>query len=58
MASVAGMIDGFNRENMAILQDLGFQVEIACNFEYGSANNQARDQKFRREMEKAGFKTH
>ncbi len=58
MASVAGMIDGFNRDNMTILQELGFQVEIACNFEYGSQNNQDRDQKFRLEMEEAGIKTY
>ena len=36
MASVASMIDLFNMDNIEILKDLGYEVEVACNFEYGS----------------------
>ena len=34
--SVASMIDQFNRDNIKILQSLGYKVEVACNFEKGN----------------------
>lgn len=36
LASVASMIDQFNMDNIEILQELGYEVHVACNFEYGS----------------------
>lgn len=32
LASVASMIDQFNMDNIKILQQLGYQVDVACNF--------------------------
>ena len=40
--SVASMIDQFNRDNITLLQSLGYKVEVACNFEKG--NTIDRDQ--------------
>ena len=31
-ASVASMVDLFNRDNIDILMDLGYEVTVACNF--------------------------
>lgn len=36
LASVASMIDQFNMPNIKILQEIGYEVHVACNFEYGS----------------------
>lgn len=35
-ANVASMIQQFNMDNLRILLDLGFRVDVACNFEQGS----------------------
>ena len=35
-ASVASMIQQFNMNNIRILLDLGYEVDVACNFETGS----------------------
>ena len=35
-ASVASMIQQFNMNNIRILIDLGYEVDVACNFETGS----------------------
>ena len=35
-ASVASMVDLFNRDNIDILMDLGYEVTVACNFNEGS----------------------
>lgn len=36
-ASVASMIKQFNMPNIELLKSLGYQVDVACNFEFGSA---------------------
>ena len=36
LASVASMIDQFNMPNIRLLQDLGYEVHVACNFINGS----------------------
>ena len=36
LASVASMIDQFNMDNIKILLELGYRVEVACNFERGN----------------------
>lgn len=36
LASVASMIDQFNMDNILILQEMGYKVDVACNFEVGS----------------------
>lgn len=36
LASVASMIDQFNMDNIKILQELGYDVDVACNFLIGN----------------------
>lgn len=57
MASVASMIDLFNMDNVKILQNMGFEVHVACNFEYGSITSQERVDEFHKELEHSGIKT-
>lgn len=57
IASVASMIDLFNMENIEILQKMGFEVHVACNFEYGSITSKERVKEFRQSLEKRGIKT-
>lgn len=51
MASVASMISAFNRDNIKILQNLGYQVDIACNFDHGSDSSRERGIAYRKEVE-------
>jgi glycosyltransferase involved in cell wall biosynthesis len=57
MASVASMIDLFNMDNIKVLQGMGFEVHVACNFEYGSITSQERVDEFRKELEHNGIQT-
>lgn len=36
VTSVASMIDQFNMPNISLLQSMGYEVHVACNFEKGS----------------------
>ena len=36
LASVASMINQFNMPNIYLLQQMGFEVHVACNFKEGS----------------------
>lgn len=58
MASVASMIDLFNMENIQVLKKLNYQVEIACNFSYGSITSQNRVHEFKEELIKKKFIIH
>lgn len=58
MASVASMISAFNRDNIKILQNLGYQVDIACNFEHGNDSSRERGIAYRKEVEALGIKTY
>lgn len=58
MASVASMISSFNRDNIKILQNLGCQVDIGCNFEHGSDSSKERGIEYRKEVEAQGIKTY
>lgn len=57
LASVASMIDLFNMDNISILKELGFRVDVATNFEFGSITSQERVNEFRKELEKDGIRT-
>ena len=37
VASVASMIDQFNMPNIRLLQEMGYEVHVACNFEKGNS---------------------
>lgn len=57
-SSVASMIDQFNRENIQILKKLGYQVEVACNFEKGNTISREQINKLKRDLENSGVKWH
>lgn len=50
LASVASMIDQFNMENIALLQSMGYQVDVACNFLHGSTSSKERMEAFQKEL--------
>lgn len=55
MAHVASMIDLFNMDNIHILQDMGYEVDVACNFECGSVTSQQRVNEFKQELISQGI---
>ncbi len=57
-ASVASMIDLFNMDNIHLLQSLGYEVDVATNFVFGSITSQERVDAFRGELEAAGIRTY
>lgn len=42
LASVASMIDQFNMPNIDLLQKMGYDVDVACNFMEGNTCSEAR----------------
>ncbi len=52
------MIDLFNMDNMEILKNLEYEVDVACNFEYGSITSQDRVDKFKEELIRDNFEVH
>lgn len=50
LASVASMIDQFNMPNIRLLQKMGFEVHVACNFEQGNTCNTKRVRKLRKTL--------
>ena len=49
-ASVASMIQQFNMNNIKILQDLGYKVDVACNFEFGSTISNEKIEKLKKDL--------
>lgn len=58
IASVASMIDQFNMDNIKLLRKMGYQVDVACNFEFGSSTSQERVSKFRQELMEDNIQTY
>ena len=58
VATVPGMIGQFNMDNMRLLQELGYQVEIACNFEDRSVWTNERVHSFVQIMKSMQISTH
>lgn len=58
VSHVASMIDLFNRRNINILQAMGYEVHIACNFDNGNVTSQEHVEIFKQEMKKQGVKCH
>ena len=50
IASVASMIDQFNRSNIKILQGLGYHVDVACNYIEGSTCTKERIEDLKRNL--------
>lgn len=55
VAHVASMIDLFNKDNIKILTEMGYKVDVACNFLKGNVSSTSRINKFCEEMGKAGI---
>jgi len=51
-ASVASMIEEFNMENIKILIDLGYSVDVACNFDEGSTISKDKIKKLKVKLHK------
>ena len=50
LASVASMIDLFNRDNIQILEKLGVKIDVAANFQNGSITSQERVDEYKHEL--------
>lgn len=53
-ASVASMIQQFNMENIQLLQQQGYEVDVACNMEQGSTISIDKIAAMKHELENAG----
>ncbi len=49
-ASVASMIQQFNMSNIKLLQELGYEVDVACNFEFGSTISNERIESLKKQL--------
>ncbi|WP_041140169.1 glycosyltransferase [Beduini massiliensis] len=54
-ASVASMISQFNMENIKLLKELGYQVDVACNFEFGSTISKEKIEMLKEELSNMGI---
>ena len=50
LASVASMIDLFNMDNIAMLEEMGYEVHVAANFQFGNAISQERVNQAKNEL--------
>lgn len=51
IASVPSMIEQFNMNNIKILQELGYQVDVATNFQNGGNISKERTVEFKKELD-------
>lgn len=56
LTSVASMIDQFNRSNIDILLQLGYKVDVACNYIYGNTCSDERIQELKADLKKMGVR--
>ena len=54
LASVASMIDLFNKTTIAVLEEAGCLVDIAANFQFGSITSQIRVDEYKAELQDCG----
>ena len=54
VSSVASMVECFNRENIRILLDIGYEVSVATNFMKGNPISATRVQKLREDLKSWG----
>lgn len=57
-ASVASMIDQFNMPNIRLMQQLGYEVHVACNFREGNTCDKKRVQKLQTTLKKMKVAMH
>lgn len=58
LASVASMIDQFNMQNISLLQKIGYEVHVACNFYHGNTCSRERIQKLVRTLQDMRVQCH
>ena len=58
LASVASMIDQFNMDNIRILQEMGYDVEVAANFVNGGTITDERVEDLKRRLADMGVAVH
>ncbi len=58
VATVASVIDQFNDRNLKILQDMGYEVHVACNFESGNTTSQERVYEYEKSLRDRGITVH
>lgn len=58
IATVPSMIGQFNMNNIQLLQELGYEVEVACNFRDRSVWTEERTEKFVQELKEKGIQYH
>lgn len=54
LASVASMIDQFNMSNIDILLNMGYRVDVACNFGFGSTCSDEKITELKRKLKEKG----
>lgn len=52
IASVASMIDQFNMPNIKLLKDMGYSVDVACNFKEGNTCSDEKIEKLKQELKR------
>jgi len=57
LVSVVSMIDNFNMPNIKLLQEMGFEVEVACSFDDGAISNE-KIEKIKGNLTSLGIKYH
>lgn len=57
-ASVASMIDQFNMPNIRLMQEMGYEVHVACNFKDGNTCDAGRIRRLRRMLGDMGVVMH
>lgn len=55
IANSASMIDHFNKDNIRILQDMGFHITVAANFKDGNSSSKERIESFKSELKAQGI---
>ena len=58
LASTASMIQQFNMDNIEILQELGYEVEVACNFYVGNTCTPEKVEELKHDLDDAGVAYH
>lgn len=56
LASVASMIGQFNRDNISLLQEMGYKVDVACNFKNGSTFSEESAKQLKKELIEQGVR--
>lgn len=56
LASVASMIGQFNRDNISLLQKMGYEVDVACNFKKGSTFSEESAKQLKKELIEQGVR--